>query len=264
MDELQIFNNEEFGDVRVVMINEDPWLVGKEIAEILGYKNTRDALAAHVDEEDKVVIQKSEIATLEIPNRGLTMINESGLYSLILSSKLPSAKRFKRWVTSEVLPSIRKRGIYGTEETIDRMIADPEWGIRLLTEYKEEKQRNKELTEQIAVQNQQIQEMSPKATYYDVVLQSPNLVTTSEISKDYGMSAKEFNKMLHKFGVQYKMSNKIWLLYSKYQDKGYTKTKTSIDKNGQSHTWTNWTQPGRLFLYELLKSKGILPAIETI
>lgn len=107
-----IFENPEFGSVRSLTVNGEPYFVGKDVAEILGYGNTRDALAAHVDKEDKAVIQKSEIATLEIPNRGLTVINESGLYSLIISSKLPSAKRFKRWVTHEVLPSIRKTGSY--------------------------------------------------------------------------------------------------------------------------------------------------------
>lgn len=113
MNELQIHSNPELGSIRSLMVNGEPYFVGKDVAEILGYGNTRDALEAHVDEEDKVVIQKSEIATLEIPNRGLTVINESGMYSLILSSKLPKAKRFKHWVTSEVLPAIQKTGSYG-------------------------------------------------------------------------------------------------------------------------------------------------------
>lgn len=112
MHKLQIFNNEEFGQIRTVEIDGEIYLVGKDVAEILGYGNTRDALIAHVDEEDRTVIQKSEIPTLDIPNRGLTVINESGLYSLILSSKMPNAKRFKRWVTSEVLPALRKTGSY--------------------------------------------------------------------------------------------------------------------------------------------------------
>lgn len=112
MNEIQIFSSEEFGKIRVIEQNGEPWFIGKDVANILGYGNSRDAIAAHVDEEDRVMIQKSEIATLGIPNRGLTIINESGLYSLILSSKLPSAKKFKRWVTAEVLPSIRKTGRY--------------------------------------------------------------------------------------------------------------------------------------------------------
>lgn len=128
MNELQIFENEEFGEIRTVTINNEPWFVGKDVATALGYKNTKDAIISHVDDEDKTVIQRSEIATLEnhipedvlpmnfvsaeIPNRGLTTINESGLYALIFGSKLETAKKFKHWVTSEVLPSLRKTGSY--------------------------------------------------------------------------------------------------------------------------------------------------------
>ena len=107
------FNNEEFGNVRTLTIDGEPWFVGKDIAECLGYTNTRDALWKHVEDEDKQQILKSQIATLEnVPNRGLTFINESGIYSLIFGSKLESAQKFKRWVTSEVLPSLRKTGTY--------------------------------------------------------------------------------------------------------------------------------------------------------
>lgn len=112
MGDLKIWVNTEFGELRVVDMNGEPWMVGKDVAQALGYANTKDALASHVDEEDKCIIQKSENATFDIPNRGLTIINESGLYSLVLSSKLPGAKRFRRWVTNEVLPSIRKTGSY--------------------------------------------------------------------------------------------------------------------------------------------------------
>ncbi len=100
MNNLKVFKKQEFGEVRTVTINDVPYFVGKDVAKILGYVNTKDALANHVDIDDKTIIQRSENATLGIPNRGLTVINESGLYSLILSSKLPSAKKFKRWVTS--------------------------------------------------------------------------------------------------------------------------------------------------------------------
>ena len=116
MNELQVFSNKEFGEVRTLGINGDPWFVGKDVAAALGYSNTKDAIITHIDEEDRTVVQRSEIATLgnnlDIPNRGLTIINESGLYSLIFSSKLESAKSFKRWVTSEVLPALRKTGSY--------------------------------------------------------------------------------------------------------------------------------------------------------
>lgn len=113
MNEIQVFNSEEFGQVRTIRINDEPWIVGKDVATALGYSDTKSAIQDHVDTEDKQIIQKGQIATLEIPNRGLTIINESGLYSLIFGSKLEGAKRFKHWVTSEVLPAIRKSGSYG-------------------------------------------------------------------------------------------------------------------------------------------------------
>lgn len=139
MNELQIFENEEFGRIRSVSIDEEPWLAGKDVAIALGYKNTKDAIITHIDEEDRRIIQRSEIATIEnhlpkdvfpvnfvsgeIPNRGLTFVNESGLYALIFGSKLESAKRFKHWVTSEVLPTLRKTGSYHMgPETVEQTV----------------------------------------------------------------------------------------------------------------------------------------------
>jgi len=262
MSELQVFNNAEFGSVRSLMVNGEPYFVGKDVAEILGYGDTRDALAAHVDEEDKAVIQKSEIATLEIPNRGLTVINESGLYSLIFSSKLPSAKRFKRWVTSEVLPAIRKHGGF----VMDDIVNNTDALIEALQAFKAERLQRMALEEENAVQKQQLVEMKPKASYYDVVLNSPDLVSITEIAKDYGWSAQKMNEYLHVHGIQFKQGGRIWILYQKYAEMGLTSTKTHTypDNNGTIHTkvHTYWTQKGRLFIYDLLKGKGILPMIE--
>lgn len=112
MNDLKIFESAEFGQIRTVTIDNEPWFVGKDVAEALGYANTKDAMSRHVQEDDRRTIQKSENTTFEIPNRGMTIINESGLYALIFGSKLESAKRFKHWVTSEVLPAIRKTGSY--------------------------------------------------------------------------------------------------------------------------------------------------------
>ena len=187
MNSLTVFKNQEFGEVRSVTIDGIAYFVGKDVSEILGYSNTKDALARHVDSDDKTIIQRSENATLGIPNRGLTVINESGLYSLILSSKLPSAKKFKRWVTSEVLPSIRKHGMYAIDDLID----DPDLGIAALNALKAEREKNKKLKQSVAVQTQQISELTPKASYYDVVLNCKDLVSMSTISKDYGWSDAE-------------------------------------------------------------------------
>lgn len=136
MNELQIFNFEE-SNIRTLTINNEPYFVGKDVAKILGYADAFGALKKHVDEEDKQNCQNDSFES----NRGLTIINESGLYSLILSSKLPSAKRFKRWVTSEVLPALRKHGAYATEDTIDHILNDPDFGIQLLQNLKEEREK---------------------------------------------------------------------------------------------------------------------------
>ncbi|MES3695986.1 phage antirepressor [Mammaliicoccus sciuri] len=253
MNELQIFSFDS-NEVRTVVVNEEPYFVGKDVAEVLGYTNTRDALNRHVDDEDKKNLTSRNTTLENLPNRGLTAVNESGLYSLIFSSKLDSAKRFKRWVTSEVLPAIRKHGIYATDSVIEQTMKNPDYIITVLTEFKKERESR-------LVAEQQVQELKPKATYYDLVLQNKSLLSVSKIAKDYGMSAMRMNKLLHELGVQYKQGD-IWLLYAKYQDKGYTQTSTYALDEEHSKVSTKWTQKGRLFIYDLLKDEGILPTIE--
>lgn len=254
--ELQIYKNAELGSVRTAVIDGEPFFVGKDVAVILGYSNPQKALRDHVDEEDKTLNDSFTVNG----TKGI-LINESGLYSLILSSKLPNAKKFKRWVTSEVLPSIRRYGMY----TTDDLIANPDLVIAAFTALKEERERRMELEEVAAVQKQQIAEMKPKATYYDVVLRCKDAVNISVIAKDYGWSAQKMNEYLHQKGIQFKQSD-IWLLYQKYAGCGYTKTNTHIyeDSCGCEHTkvHTKWTQKGRLFIYSLLKEDGIYPQIE--
>lgn len=255
MNEIFSFKGQE---VRTVTINNEPYFVGKDVADILGYSNSKDALNKHVDSDDKQIIQRSQIATLDIPNRGLTIINESGLYSLILSSKLPQAKEFKRWVTSEVLPAIRKHGMYAVNDLLD----NPDMAIAAFQRLKEERQLRLQTQEELAQKNQIINELQPKATYYDLILQSESLVAISVIAKDYGMSAKKLNSLLHELKVQFKQGS-TWLLYQKYANKGYTQSKTHTIDAERSKMHTYWTQKGRLFIYDLLKNKkGILPKIE--
>lgn len=257
MNQLQIFENKEFGKIRTVEINNEPYFVGKDVADILGYSNTRDALSKHIDDEDKLT---SQIATAG-QNRNVIVINESGLYSLILSSRLPTAKKFKRWVTSEVLPSIRKHGMYATDE----LIANPDIAIAAFQALKEEREQRQLLQFECNKQKQIIGELKPKADYTDIILQSKSLVTVTQIAKDYGMSGTAMNEMLHRYGVQYKQSGQ-WLLYSKYHNNGFThsETVTITHSDGRTGTVMNtkWTQKGRLFIYNLLKSYGILPVIE--
>ena len=253
MNELQVFNNAEFGSVRTTVIDGEPFLVGKDVAEILGYRDTSDALKRHVDEEDKL----TRCFTDSGQNREMYIINESGLYSLILRSQLPKARKFKRWVTSEVLPAIRRHGMYA----IDEILENPDLAIAALTQLKEERARRKELELTTAIQNQQIAELKPKASYYDLILQNRNTVPVTQIAKDYGMSGRRFNELLHDLGIQYKF-RKTWLLYQHYADLGYTQSKTFAIDAEKSVMHTYWTQKGRLFLYDLLKNEGILPLIE--
>lgn len=249
MNELQTFNFEDL-PVRTLIVDKEPYFVGKDVAEVLGYKRTADAIREHVELEDKGV------GKIQTPGgkQNVTIVNESGLYSLIFSSKLENAKRFKRWVTSEVLPSIRKHGIYATDNVIEQTIQNPDYIIHVLTEFKKEREGR-------LVAEQQVNELKPKATYYDLVLQNKSLLSVSKIAKDYGMSARSLNKLLHSLGVQYKQGD-IWLLYAKYQDKGYTHTSTYALDEEHSKVTTKWTQKGRLFIYELLKEHDILPVIE--
>ncbi|EAE3114851.1 phage antirepressor, partial [Listeria monocytogenes] len=163
--------------------------------------------------------------------------------------------KFKRWVTNEVLPSIRQHGVYATEDFITKSIEDPAWAISVLKQLQEKK-------EMVAMQQQMILEMKPKVSYYDLILQNNSVMSISKISKDYGMSSQAMNKLLHELGIQYKQG-KMWLLYQKYANQGYTQSKTHAIDAERSVMHTYWTQKGRLFLYDLLKSKkNILPVIE--
>lgn len=188
----------------------------------------------------------------------MTVINESGLYSLTFGSKLLSAKRFKRWVTSEVLPAIRKHGGYLTDEKMKEALLNPDTIITLATQLKREKEAR-------LMAEQRANELSTKADYCDVILANKSLVTITQIAKDYGMSGKAMNQLLHEKGVIYKQGS-VWLLYAKYQGTGWTQSETKMittrDGMEKAVLNTKWTQKGRLGLYELLKRDGILPLIE--
>ncbi|ELY8216606.1 phage antirepressor [Enterococcus faecium] len=251
MNTPQIFNFEQ-NEVRTVLVNNEPYFVGKDVAEILGYSDSSSAVSKNVDNEDRTTLLLEQAGSNY--KSKTTIINESGLYSLILKSKLPSAKKFKRWVTSEVLPQIRKHGMYATDELLN----NPDLLIEVATKLKEERTLR-------LIAEQQVNELQPKADYYDRILNNKGLVTVSTIAKNYGMSAVSFNKLLHELGIQFNQSG-TWLLYSKFQDKGYTHIEPFDyeDKNGnrQVKTRMKWTQKGHIFLYETLKKNNYLPMIE--
>lgn len=247
MQELQIFNFEDL-PVRTLTVDDEPYFVGNDVAQILGYEDYRGAINKKVDAEDKLRSQIDYAGQ----KRSVTLINESGLYSLIFSSKLESAKRFKRWVTSEVLPAIRKHGIYATDNVIEQTLKDPDYIITVLTEYKKEKEQNLLL-------QQEIGELKPKADYVDEILRSNGTLATTQIAADYGISAQKLNKLLHEARLQRKV-NKQWVLYSEHMGKSYTESDTIpiVRSDGREDTvlQTRWTQKGRLKIHEIMTDFG--------
>lgn len=295
MYDMKLFNNPEFGTVRIINVEGTPYFIGKDVCQLFGDTNHIRSLSRIADEDKTVVMIKDSMNR----DQRVTAVNESGLYALLfamqpqkankdgvsdaypieIQERIDKLRNFKHWVTSEVLPSIRKHGAYMTEPTLDRLLNDPDLIIGLATQLKEErakvkaeKERNEQLTAtnaQLDLQNKQqaheIDQLKPIAAYAQIVLSAPGLMNTNQIAKDYGKSAVWLNRMLNGLGVQYKQNDQ-WLLYAKYADNGYTHTKLiSITKpNGvrDMKPYTMWTQKGRMFIYELLKKNGIVPMIE--
>ena len=252
MNEIFNFQGQQ---VRTVTINGEPYFVGKDTADILGYQNGSRDINRHVDEEDKL---KYRFGTSG-QDREMIIINESGLYALILGSKLPQAKEFKRWVTSEVLPTIRKHGAYLTDSKIEEVLLSPDTIINLATQLKNERAEK----EQLKIE---LEEARKQTSYLDLILQTKDQLTTTQIAQDYGMIASKFNQLLKDLRIQRKV-NSQWVLYKQYLGKGYIASRTfeyiGRDDRGHSKITTVWTQLGRKFLYDALKEReGILPLVE--
>ena len=242
MNEIQIFQNQEFGAIRT-MSNEqgEVMFCAKDVAEALGYNNTMKAVRDHVDEEDKL----RERIVLSGQNRQAIFINESGLYTLILSSKLESARRFKHWVTSEVLPSIRKQGGYMVahpDETDEEILARALQIMKAAIESRDEV----------------IAELLPRADYADEVLDSVSCITTTQLAKELGMTAQELNRRLCEMRIQYWQSGQ-YMLYAEYARMGLAKSRTHkrVLKHGTVLTelYLVWTERGRDFIHRLLNPK---------
>ena len=252
--ELTIINEQEVLGKHFTVYGtaDEPLFVAKDVAEWIEHSNPTEMLKS-VDEDEKLtstILRAGQI-------REVNLLTENGLYEVLMQSRKPLAKEFKKKV-KEILKSIRKHGLYAIDDLLD----NPDMAIAALQKLKEERQLRLQAQEEVAQKNQIIQELQPKATYYDLVLQNKTLVPISVIAKDYGMSATKLNKILHELKVQYKQGS-TWLLYQKYASKGYTQSKTHTIDADYSKMHTYWTQKGRLFLYDLLKNeKGILPLIE--
>ena len=248
--EIKIFSHEMFGDVRT-MTNEcgETYFVGKDVAKALGYKNPSNALQVHVDSEDKT----SYLIQVSGSNykANTLFVNESGLYALVLSSKLPQAKVFKRWVTSEVLPQIRKTGGYiPTHDGEGRQLSDLEIMAMAL-------QIQQKTIEQ---QHKQIDEMAPKAEYCDEVLESVSCFTTTQIAKELDMTVHDLTRLLTERKVMYRQSGQ-YLLYADYARKGYARNRNHsyYDGDGELHTQTYlvWTERGRRMIHRLCHTEEI-------
>ena len=269
MNDIQVFSNEKFGQVRTVMQDGEPWFVAKDVCDALEIRS--DTVRAILDPDEVMETNPNTIGVAG--GRNPLIISEPGLYSLALKSRKKEAKDFKRWITHEVIPAIRKTGgyVHNSEVFIDNYLPFADDATKQLFRLtldvvdKQNKQiasQQKELAEKSSV----IEEMTPKATYYDLVINSPDLTATTIIAKDYGKSATWLNRFLNEKGVQYR-SGRTWVLYQKYADSGYAQTKTYVysgKANADKHVSINtfWTQKGRMFIYGLLKDTGILPIVE--
>ena len=243
-----IFKNPAFGEVRTVKGEKGiPWFVGNDVAKALGYKNFRDALSRHVDEEDKGVVKYDTLGG----SQNLVIINESGLYSLVLSSKLPQAKAFKRWVTSEVLPAIRKDGGYiatKVDDTPEEIMA------RALLIAKSTIDR---LEQDKKVLTQQNKTLTAKAEHLDNVMLCSQCYTMTQIAKELDMSVHELTNKLLEMHILYRQSNQ-YMLYSEYARLGLAKNRTA-EKDMNDGTikvfrpYLVWTEKGRIFIHNLMK-----------
>jgi prophage antirepressor-like protein len=244
MNELQVFQNPEFGCIRTINIDDEPWFVGKDVASALGYVNSRDAVVKHVDCEDKGVAKCDTPTTSG--RQIMTFINESGLYALIFSSKLESAKRFKHWVTSEVLPSIRKNGGY--------MIARPDESDEIILA-----RALQIMQATLQRRDEQIAMLKPRADYADHVLDSISCFTVTQIGKELGMTGHDLNVLLCSHKIQYAQSGQ-YLLYADYARQGLAKNRNfeyhTPAGELRTRTYLVWTERGRDFIHRLFNQNS--------
>lgn len=259
-NKMQIFNNTQFGDIRVVMRGDEPWFVAADVCRALEVKNPSDALC-RLDADERTLV------LIEGASNGLPVnaVNEPGLYSLVLGSRKPEAKAFRRWITHDVIPSIRQHGAYMTPETIQNVLSNPDLIISLATQLKEVQAKAAELAAINAVQEQAIADFEPIKQYVDTILESSDALTVTQIAADYDISAVRLNKILNEESVQRKVNDQ-WVLYNDYMGKGYTTSKTykytHSDGSAGTAVSTLWTQKGRLLIHNILRARDITPIMD--
>lgn len=261
-----IFNNQQFGDIRTVGTPEEPLFCLADVCKALELQ-----ASAVIRRLDDGVITSHPISDSLGRQQVANFVSEDGLYDVILDSRKPEAKVFRKWITSEVIPSIRKTGGYSLSNRYLPDFSNPAEAARAWADQYEktqlENKRALEAEKQVIELSDSIAAMKPKADYCDIVLSSKETVTITQVAQDFGMSAKAFNMLLRNFGIQHKVAGQ-WILYAKYLPLGYVQSEPIVidHKSGRKETkmFTKWTQKGRLFLYEELKKRNVLPLIERV
>ena len=254
MTDLQIFNNDRFGQIRIVPVDGELMFVAKDVCDCLEITKYRDAIS-RLDSDERGSVK------LDTPGgkQDIAAINEYGLYNLVLSSRKPEAKEFKRWITHDVIPAIRKTGSYS--------ISIPKSLPEALRAYANEVESHNATKAIVAQQEQQIAEFKPVKDYVDKILSSKSCLTITQIAADYGMSAQELNKILHEAGLQRKVGDQ-WILYKQHMSKGFTKSETFTfcrsDGRLDSKITTKWTQKGRLEIHNILSKLAIHAVCENV
>lgn len=254
MTDLQIFNNDRFGQVRIIPVDGELMFVAKDVCDCLEITKHRDAIS-RLDSDERGSVK------LDTPGgkQDIAAINEYGLYSLVLSSRKPEAKDFKRWITHDVIPAIRKTGSYS--------MVIPQTLPEALRAYADEVESHNATKAIVAQQEQQIAEFKPVKDYVDKILSSKSCLAITQIAADYGLSAQELNKILHEAGLQRKVGDQ-WILYKQHMAKGFTKSETFTfcrsDGRLDSKITTKWTQKGRLEIHSILTKLNIHAVCEDV
>ena len=286
-NKVEKYVHDEFGELDVMQVGDKFWFPATECAKVLGYANPKDAVLRHcigdgVVKHDRVSTTTNQYGVTTEQMVSVKYIDEGNLYRLIIRSKLSEARIFEKWVFDTVLPSIRRHGAYIIPELLDELQRNTVKNAELLKDLAEEQreriaaedryrrlerenQEYKDKTIQLETASrlleETLEEAKPKISYYDTILQNPYAVPVTLIAKDYGMPAVRFNRLLHGFHIQYRVGG-TWELYQEYASQGYTHGNVYYTKSGEAKVHTCWTQKGRLFLYEFLKERMILPKVE--
>lgn len=254
MTDLQIFNNDRFGQVRIIPVDGELMFVAKDVCDCLEITKHRDAIS-RLDSDERGSVKLDTLGG----KQDIAAINEYGLYSLVLSSRKPEAKEFKRWITHDVIPAIRKTGSYS--------MVIPQTLPEALRAYADEVESHNATKAIVAQQEQQIAEFKPVKDYVDKILSSKSCLAITQIAADYGLSAQELNKILHEAGLQRKVGDQ-WILYKQHMAKGFTKSETFTfcrsDGRLDSKITTKWTQKGRLEIHSILTKLNIHAVCEDV